>query len=119
MTGLDLYRRRLDRLDEEIARLLGARFAVCREIALYKRAQQIPMMQPDRVTEVRARYLARGAEVELPGDFALALFELLIDATCKMEDELIEGDGGLSSDEVASGDWTRGVSSASPHGGEG
>ncbi len=48
------------------------------------------MMQPERVIEVRERYLARGAEVNLPPEFTAALFELLIGATCKLEDELIE-----------------------------
>jgi chorismate mutase len=90
MSGLGPFRSRLDELDEQLARLLGERFAVCREIALYKRAYEIPMMQPQRVVEVRERYLARGAEVELPADFTAALFELLIGATCKMEDELIQ-----------------------------
>ncbi len=89
MNGLEPFRRRLDGLDEGIARLLGERFEVCREIAHYKRAHDIPMMQPGRVAEVRARYLARGAEVDLPPSFTAALFELLIGATCKMEDELI------------------------------
>ncbi len=88
--GLDPFRRRLDRLDDEIARLLGERFEVCREIALYKQAEGIPMMQPDRVAEVRARYLARGAEVDLPDEFTADLFDLLIAATCKEEDELME-----------------------------
>ena len=87
--GLEPFRRRLDELDEQIASLLGARFEVCREIALHKRAHEIPMMQPDRVVEVRSRYLARGAEVQLPQDFVESLFELLIAATCRMEDELI------------------------------
>jgi chorismate mutase len=90
MNGLDPFRLRLDQLDDQIARLLGERFAICREIALYKRANEIPMMQPDRVVAVRERYLARGAEVELPPDFVADLFELLIGATCKMEDELID-----------------------------
>lgn len=90
MSGLGPFRSRLDELDEQLARLLGERFAVCREIALYKRAHEIPMMQPQRVVEVRERYLARGVEVELPADFTAALFELLIGATCKMEDELIQ-----------------------------
>jgi chorismate mutase len=49
-----------------------------------------PDDQPERVTEVRTRYLARGSEAELPPDFTEALFELLIDATCRMEDELID-----------------------------
>lgn len=88
-TGLEPFRRDLDRLDEQIASLLGERFEICREIALYKRAHEIPMMQPDRVAEVRSRYLARGADVDLPPDFSADLFELLIAATCRMEDELI------------------------------
>jgi 4-amino-4-deoxychorismate mutase len=89
--GLEPFRRRLDELDEQIAGLLGERFAVCREIAIYKRDHEIPMMQPARVEQVRARYLARGGEVDLPEDFTAALFELLIGATCRMEDELIDG----------------------------
>ncbi len=87
--GLEPYRRRLDELDDEIARLLGERFEVCREIARYKLANEIPMMQPNRVVEVQERYLARGAEANLPPDFAADLFELLIAATCKEEDELM------------------------------
>lgn len=88
--GLAPFRRRLDEIDDQIARLLGERFQVCREIALHKREHDIPMMQPNRVVQVRERYLQRGAEVDLPADFTASLFELLIGATCKMEDELIE-----------------------------
>jgi 4-amino-4-deoxychorismate mutase len=88
-SGLEPFRRRLDSLDEQIAQLLGERFATCREIALYKREHEIPMMQPERVAEVRARYVARGADAQLPPDYVQALFELTIAATCKMEDELI------------------------------
>ena len=90
MSGLDSFRQRLDVLDDQIARLLGERFETCRDVARYKRAHGIAVMQPERVAEVRARYLARGAEADLPSDFTAELFELLIDATCKMEDELVE-----------------------------
>jgi 4-amino-4-deoxychorismate mutase len=91
MSELETFRRRLDPLDDEIARLLGERFDICREVARYKSAEGIPMMQPERVAEVRARYLARGAEAGLPAEFTAELFELLIGATCKLEDELMEG----------------------------
>jgi 4-amino-4-deoxychorismate mutase len=101
MSGLEAYRRRLDELDDRIAGLLGERFEVCREIARHKLAEGIPMMQPVRVDEVRARYLERGAEAGLPAEFSGDLFELLIAATCKEEDELMgqravepDGDGG-------------------------
>jgi 4-amino-4-deoxychorismate mutase len=88
--GLESFRRRLDAIDDEIARLLGERFEICREVAVHKSEHQIPMMQPDRVEAVRARYLARGAEAGLPDEFSGELFDLLIAATCKAEDELME-----------------------------
>jgi chorismate mutase len=88
--GLEPFRRRLDVIDDEVARLLGERFEICREVAVYKSENEIPMMQPGRVEEVRARYLARGAEVDLPAEFSADLFDLLIAATCKAEDELMD-----------------------------
>jgi chorismate mutase len=88
--GLEPYRRRLDAIDDEIARLLGERFDICREVAVYKSENEIPMMQPHRVEAVRARYLARGEEAGLPAEFSGDLFDLLIAATCKAEDELME-----------------------------
>jgi 4-amino-4-deoxychorismate mutase len=90
VSDLESFRRRLDGLDDEITRLLGERFDIIREVASYKRANAIPMMQPDRVAEVSARYLARGADLDIPPDFTASLFDLLIAASCKLEDELID-----------------------------
>ncbi|HEY5194658.1 MAG TPA: chorismate mutase [Solirubrobacteraceae bacterium] len=98
--GLEPFRTRLDFIDVEIARLFGERFEVCRRVAAHKREHDIPMMQPQRVIEVRERYLARGAEVKLPADFSAALFELVISATCKMEDELIAAPSAVAGDGV-------------------
>jgi chorismate mutase len=89
MSGLEHYRARLDEVDDEIARLFGERFDICRDVAKYKSVHDIPMMQPDRVVAVRERYLARGADVGLPSEFSADLFEVLIAATCRMEDEII------------------------------
>ena len=88
--GLEPFRRRLDEIDDEIARLFGERLQICREVAVYKSEHEIPMMQPDRVKIVRERYLARGAEHDLPQDFSADLFELLIGTTCRLEDELMD-----------------------------
>ena len=90
MSGLEPFRARLDVVDDEIARLLGERFQICREVAVYKSEHEIPMMQPDRVKVVRQRYLDRGTAAGLPPEFSGDLFELLIAATCKAEDELMD-----------------------------
>jgi chorismate mutase len=88
--GLEPFRRRLDVIDDEIARLLGERLQICRDVAVYKSEHGIPMMQPERVEIVRARYLERGAEHQLPEQFASDLFDLLIATTCRLEDELMD-----------------------------
>jgi 4-amino-4-deoxychorismate mutase len=88
--GLEPFRRRLDEIDDQIAKLLGERLDICREVAVYKSEHEIPMMQPDRVKIVRERYLSRGAEAGLPEDFSSDLFELLIATTCRLEDELMD-----------------------------
>ncbi|MGN6253681.1 MAG: chorismate mutase [Solirubrobacterales bacterium] len=93
--GLEPFRRRLDEIDDAVAKLLGERLQICREVAVYKSEHEIPMMQPHRVKAVRERYLARGAEVDLPEEFTSDLFELLIATTCRLEDELM--------DEIAAG----------------
>ncbi|HEX7280103.1 MAG TPA: chorismate mutase [Solirubrobacterales bacterium] len=88
--GLEPFRRRLDVIDDEIAKLLGERLQICREVAVYKSEHEIPMMQPERVKVVRERYLARGAEHALPEEFSSDLFDLLIATTCRLEDELMD-----------------------------
>jgi chorismate mutase len=87
--GLAPFRARLDEIDAQLVDLLGERFQICREVAVHKSENEIEMMQPGRVEVVRARYLQHGAEVDLPGDFTAALFDLMIDATCRAEDELM------------------------------
>jgi chorismate mutase len=88
--GLDRFRVRLDEIDDALAYLLGERFQICREVARHKSEHEIAMMQPGRVEQVRARYLERGTEVNLPAEFSSDFFELVIAATCKMEDELMD-----------------------------
>jgi chorismate mutase len=88
--GLAPFRARLDQIDAQLVDLLGERFQICREVAVHKAENEIDMMQPGRVEIVRARYLQHGAEVDLPADFTAGFFDLMIDATCRAEDELME-----------------------------
>ena len=88
--GLAPYRARLDEIDAQLVDLLGERFQICREVAVHKSENEIEMMQPGRVEIVRARYLQHGAEVDLPDEFTADFFDLMIDATCRAEDELME-----------------------------
>lgn len=91
-TGLDAFRERIDRIDEQLLSLLAERAAVCREVAEHKRGNDIPMMQPDRVAAVGDRWAELARERGLDEAFARRLCKAIVDESCRLEDEII-GDG--------------------------
>ncbi|MEN3326028.1 MAG: 4-amino-4-deoxychorismate mutase [Acidobacteriota bacterium] len=91
MDKLQLCREELDKLDDQIISLLSRRFALCRDVAAYKRETGIPMMQIARVHEVKKRVAERGRASGLREVFTTALYDLIINEACELEDEIIDG----------------------------
>ena len=88
--ALETLRAELDRIDAEFLAALGARVAVCRSIAHYKREHGVPMMQPHRIGVVQQR-AARFAEAHgLDLTFMEQFYDLIIGETCRIEDLIID-----------------------------
>lgn len=81
----------MDALDDQIVSLFSRRFAICREVAAYKKETGIPMMQTGRVIEVKKRASEKGRARGLREVFVTALYDLIIDEACELEDEIIDG----------------------------
>ncbi|MEE6165021.1 MULTISPECIES: chorismate mutase family protein [unclassified Mycolicibacterium] len=93
---LETLRADLDRIDAQLLRTLGARIALCRSIAHYKREHGVPMMQPHRIGVVQQR-AARFAEAnDLDVTFMKQLYDLIIGETCRIEDLIIGIDGSAA-----------------------
>jgi chorismate mutase len=90
MEKLTEFRRQLDEMDEQLVTLLARRLNICREVAAYKIEAQIPMMQHARVKEVIQRAAQNGKSKGLSESFVAALYTLIIDEACRIEDEIIE-----------------------------
>jgi chorismate mutase len=90
------FRKALNLLDEELIRVLGQRYEICREVARHKREHGIPMMQPGRVAEVKERCASLAAEHRVNPEFVRRLFAMIIDEACRMEDEIIGDDQSQS-----------------------
>jgi chorismate mutase len=91
MDKLQLWRAELDTLDDQIISLFSRRFNICREVAAYKSETGIPMMQTGRVNEVKKRAAEKGQARGLRDVFTTALYDLIIDEACQIEDEIIDG----------------------------
>ena len=89
MEALAPFRKRIDRIDAQIVRLLGERFAIVREVAGVKNEAGIAPVLPARIEQVKARAAALGAEHGLDPTFMRALYALIIDEACRLEESLI------------------------------
>jgi chorismate mutase len=90
MNQLDQFRQEIDTLDSQIIEALGKRFEVCRRVAHFKKAENIPMMQPGRVEEVKKNRQELGVKYSVDVNFMLNLYDLIIQESCRIEDEIIE-----------------------------
>jgi len=90
MNQLDQFRQEIDTLDRQIIEALGKRFEVCRRVAHFKKAENIPMMQPGRVEEVKKNRQELGVKYSVDVNFMLNLYDLIIQESCRIEDEIIE-----------------------------
>jgi chorismate mutase-like protein len=90
MADLSKFRGELNKIDERIVALLGQRFTIIRKVADYKKDNQVPMMQPSRVEEVKDRCAESAIAHEVNPELVRNLYSLIIGEACRVEDEIID-----------------------------
>lgn len=80
------HRAEIDRIDDEILKLLSRRFGVVRKVAKIKIKHDIPAFLGDRVAEVRERAAAQGKKYGIDEQFLRTLYTLIIYQSCATED---------------------------------
>ncbi len=78
------WRRKIDRIDEELVRLLNARSQCAVEVGKLKRSAQLPLYQPDREGEILNR-VTRANSGPLPDTAIRRLFERILDEARAVE----------------------------------
>lgn len=90
MMNIKNFRQEIDTLDEILVQTLAKRFDLCKQIAIYKSQVGMPMMQPERVKEVKERCSRIGEKHGLDAEFTRRLYGLIINETCELEDRLMQ-----------------------------
>lgn len=88
MQVLKHHRESIDRLDDQIVRLLAERYGIVRQVAAIKAEHGIPSVLEDRVQEVIERNAATAAVSGLDPELVRRLYRVIIDEACAMEDRL-------------------------------
>lgn len=86
---LTRLRAELDGIDDRLLDTIRERIAVCTRIAVVKRTHAIPVMQPHRVGAVHEHAREYARRHDLSPRFLRAVYELLIEETCRVEDRVV------------------------------
>jgi chorismate mutase len=86
---LESLRAQLDALDQVLLDTVRDRIRCCVRIADVKRRQSVPMMQPHRIAIVQQRAASYAAEHGIDAKFLHCLYDLIIDETCRVEEQVI------------------------------
>jgi chorismate mutase len=81
---LDALRRAIDEVDQKILELVAERLRLVLAVGEYKRAQSMPVYDPERERSLLER-IARAAPAPLDGDTARRIFERLVDESRRLE----------------------------------
>ncbi len=91
---LEGFREELDSIDEELVGLVARRLDICRGVAQFKRANDVPMMQPNRVEVVKSKCARIGESQNLSPEFVRGLYDMIISEACRIEDEIVDATTG-------------------------
>jgi chorismate mutase-like protein len=92
MADLETLRREIEAIDDKLVAQLGQRFAVIRKVAAYKRERGIPAVLPDRIEAVKSRCAALAATHDLDDEFVRSLYDMIVGAACRLEEDIIQAD---------------------------
>lgn len=84
-TALDLFRREIDEIDQNILELLSKRMSVSREIGRYKLANDVPIIQPIRYDDIITCRTSRSQELMLNSEFIRILLEVIHEESVKQQ----------------------------------
>ena len=90
MNTLELFRKEIDIIDENIIKLLAERYNICKQVAIYKKSQNIPMMQPGRINSIMNRLAIIARSNNISEKVVQGIFSTIIKYSCELEDQVIQ-----------------------------
>jgi len=83
---LEKYREEIDIIDNHLFELLSKRFEISKQIAVFKKENEIPILQIERWEEIYAKRMTQAKELSIDAEFAENFLKLLHEASIKKQE---------------------------------
>lgn len=89
-TQLEYLRKEIDNIDDELVDLLNNRMKIAREIGLYKKENNITILQSKRWNEIINRVRAKAEQFRLGDDFVLRYLHAIHDESINQQEQVMK-----------------------------
>lgn len=87
--GINILRKQIDELDNQLMELLAKRMRVCREIGQYKKEHNMTVLQTSRYNEILDKRGAQGSLCDMDPEFIKTIFEAVHEESVRQQIEII------------------------------
>ena len=88
--NISMLRQQIDELDEQLLSLLSKRMRISKEIGMYKKENNMPILQSGRYTEILDRRGKMGEELDLTADFVKEIMKSIHEESVKTQMKVME-----------------------------
>jgi len=89
---LDILRRKIDKLDDEILEILHQRFTLVETIGNYKKKNNVTVLQPNRWQEILTKARQTALELNLNPDFVEKIFKTIHEESINSQTKIMNDD---------------------------
>ncbi len=90
LENLDGLRQQIDIIDNELLSILGQRMVLAEQIGLYKKKNNISILQPSRWSEILEKAIAKGAEKGLSEEFISVFLKAIHQESINHQEEIMK-----------------------------
>lgn len=83
--NIAMLRQQIDEVDEQLLTLLGKRMRISEEIGVYKKEKHMPILQPERYTEILERRAKQGETLNLNADFVKNIMQAIHEQSINLQ----------------------------------
>ncbi len=87
--NLNELRKQIDECDNNLIEELSKRMRIAREIGMYKKEHNMPILQTGRYTEILDKYALQGMQCEMDAEFIKKVFEAIHEESVRQQAEII------------------------------
>lgn len=96
LTDLEDLRFKIDQYDQDLLEILGARMKAASKIGVYKKNNNMSILQANRWNEILDSRVVRGEDLDLSRNMVIAIFEVIHQESIDRQDSVLQANAELN-----------------------